>query len=451
MSRETHEKLGEYLANNEGEALADYLDTLTVGETGRALAQMSEVDQQALLTLLPADEAADVLERLPDAQAADLLSDLDPTSAAHILSEMSSSDQADLLGDVNEEDANAILEQMPVAEAAQVRQLRDYDQNECGSIMGTELICFDERVTFEAALRDLRHRVEGYHDSQVLYIYVSRGDRVLAGVIPLRRLLSSPPEARLGEAMLPAISVSDHLPLRELRERFAAHRFLALPVVDDDGRLVGLVQRSELEHALAERAQRSWRLTLGIVGGDELRSLPSLVRSRRRLSWLSVNVVLNLIAASVIALYQDTISAVIALAVFLPIISDMSGCSGNQAVAVSLRELSLGVVRPADLWFVLRKELAVGVLNGIVLGALLGAVAWLWQGNAALGLVVGAALALNTVVSVSIGGTVPLALRRAGVDPALASGPVLTTITDMLGFFLTLSFATLLLSRIVEG
>jgi magnesium transporter len=143
----------------------------------------------------------------------------------------------------------------------------------------------------------------------------------------------------------------------------------------------------------------------------------------------------------VIALHQDTLSAVIALAVFLPIISDMSGCSGFQAVAVSMRELALGFVRPSDIWRVLGKEASVGIINGIVLGLLLGLVGWLWQGNWMLGGVVAAALAVNTLVAVCFGGSIPLVLRGMGQDPALASGPILTTITDMCGFFLVLTFA----------
>lgn len=185
--------------------------------------------------------------------------------------------------------------------------------------------------------------------------------------------------------------------------------------------------------------------SLGIASGEELRSMPPLERSRRRLAWLSINIVLNLIAASVIAAYEETLQAAIALAVFLPIISDMSGCSGNQAVAVSLRELSLGVVRPGEILYVLSKEAFVGVINGLTLGVLLAGVAFLWKGNPALGAVVGFALALNTLIAVSIGGTVPLLIKRFGWDPALASGPILTTLTDVCGFFLTLRFATAVL------
>jgi len=177
--------------------------------------------------------------------------------------------------------------------------------------------------------------------------------------------------------------------------------------------------------------------------------MPMFVRSRRRLAWLAPNIILNLIAASVIARYEGTLQAVIALAVFLPIVSDMSGCSGNQAVAVSIRELTLGMIRTNEYLRIVWKEGVLGLMNGIVLGTLLGAVAFLWKDNIWLGLVVGGALALNTVLSVLLGGMVPLFLKRMKVDPALASGPILTTCTDMCGFFLVLSLASMALSKLV--
>ena len=138
----------------------------------------------------------------------------------------------------------------------------------------------------------------------------------------------------------------------------------------------------------------------------------------------------------------------IALAVFLPMISDMSGCTGNQAVAVSMRELSLGLVKPSETFRVWSQEIMLGLINGLAIGLLLGGAAWFWKGNIYFGLVVGGALALNTLVAVSLGGTIPLLLKKRNIDPALASGPILTTITDMIGFFMALAFASLLLSKI---
>jgi magnesium transporter len=242
--------------------------------------------------------------------------------------------------------------------------------------------------------------------------------------------------------------VSVDAPLADLSEFFDRHSFFAVPVVDTRHRLVGVVHRRAVDEAESERAELDYLKSQGIIGGDEIRTLPVLTRARRRLSWLSLNIVLNIIAASVIAFYEDTLSAVIALAVFLPIVSDMSGCSGNQAVAVSMRELSLGIVKPFEAMRVWMQELSVGLMNGLALGFLIGLAAWLWKGNPYLGLVVGGALAANTLLAVSIGGVVPLLLKRMNVDPAVASGPILTTITDMCGFFLVLSFATMMLPQL---
>jgi len=209
------------------------------------------------------------------------------------------------------------------------------------------------------------------------------------------------------------------------------------------------VRRRAVLEAVADRAEADHLKAAGIIGGEELRSMPVLLRSRRRLAWLSINIVLNIMAASIIAIYEDTLTAVIALAVFLPIVSDMSGCSGNQAVAVSMRELTLGAAHPKDVMRVWRKEAMVGLINGLALGTLLGLAAWAWKGNPVLGLVIGGALAANTIIAVSIGGTVPLVLRQLNLDPAVASGPLLTTVTDMCGFFLLLSLASLVLPALI--
>jgi len=177
--------------------------------------------------------------------------------------------------------------------------------------------------------------------------------------------------------------------------------------------------------------------------------MPMLTRSRRRLSWLSINIPLNIMAASVIAVNEATLEQVIALAVFLPIISDMSGCSGNQAVGVSVRELTLGLVRPRELGRVFLKEFGVGMINGCVLGTMAGLAGFAYTRNIWFGVVVGGALALNTLVSVLIGGLIPLILKGLKRDPALASAPILTTVTDMCGFFLILFFASQLLHKLV--
>jgi magnesium transporter len=413
------------------------------------MSRLEEPLQIEVLALLTPAEGAELMAGLADFQAADVIEGLDPAEAAAILHELPSNDQADLIQELGRADAEAILGAMEPGMARSVRALAAYPPDTVGGLMVTEYLAYVENATVAEVIADLRQHADTYRDYQVQYLYVTGMDGRLVGVLRLHDLLMSSPEVRVQDIMIPEpLTLRPESDLDEIRELFEGRSFLGVPVVDAAGRLAGLIRLTDIQEALADRADSTYRKSQGIVGGDELRSMPLFQRAGRRLSWLSINIVLNVIAASVIALYQDTLSAVIALAVFLPIISDMSGCSGNQAAAVSMRELALGVVRPGEVFRTLWKELSVGMVNGLALGALLGLTAWLWRGNVFLGLVVGGALAVNTVVAVSIGGSVPLLLRRLGFDPALASGPLLTTVTDLCGFFLALSFATAWLSRL---
>ena len=406
---------------------------------------MTPDEQRSLLTAVSPERAAELIEDLPDTHAADLIDDMPAHQAAAIVEEMASDDRADLLAEMGEPEAEAILEHLDEEDADEARRLISYPANTAGGLMMTEFAVYPMRATVREVVEDLTSREGDYTFLTVHYVYVVVKRHVLKGVLRLRDMVFADPDARIGDIAKPAETVRPEATLGELDEFFDENDIAAVPVVDERGLLLGIVRRRAVLEALAEKAETDSLKSAGIVGGEELRSMPVILRSRRRLGWLSINIVLNIIAASVIALYEDTLSAVIALAVFLPIVSDMSGCSGNQAVAVSMRELTLGAIVPRDLFRVWGKEISVGVINGLTLGALLAVAAWAWKGSPLLGLVVGAALALNTIVAVSLGGTIPLALRRFGVDPAVASGPVLTTVTDMCGFFLVLSLASLAL------
>lgn len=440
------EQLEELMETPDAEQLEAFLDALPSSEMARTLSRLSEADQNQVFTLLSPEEAADLVEELPEAQAADVLERLTPEVAGAIFQELPSDEQADLFNELGEEEAAAILAAMDPQEAKDLQELSQYPEDVAGGLMITEFLAYPHQWSIAEVVSDFQLNADTYRDYQVQYAYVCDQAGCPIGVLRLRDLLFARHTQRVDEVMTPALlTVSDTMSLDELHGFFARHHWLGVPVTDATGKLIGVVLRLAVEEALAERSDSDYLKSQGIVGGEELRTMPIGLRARRRLSWLSVNIVLNIIAASVIAWYQETLAAVIALAVFLPIISDMSGCSGNQAVAVSIRELALGLARPGDMLRVWGKELLVGLINGTVLGLLIAGVAWLWQGNPFLGLVVGAAMAVNTLVSVSIGGTVPLLLRRFNLDPALASGPILTTITDMCGFFLILSAATVLL------
>ncbi len=446
------EELQRILDDKDPSRVEAFLEKTQPGEMARVISRLSEEDQAAVLHIVDTEHAADVVELIPEAQASRVIEQLDPREAAEILTELPSNEQADLIAQIGEEGAQAILAEFEPAEATAALELSRYPADVAGGLMVREFLSYTEDQTIGDVVEDLRQNAEKYETYDVQYAYVRGAQERLAGVLRLRDLLLRRSERRLGEIMITSPhSVSDRATLEELRTFFDEHRFVGVPVVDEAGRLVGVVREAAVEEGLHERSDSDFRKSQGIVGGEELRSFPVLLRSKRRLAWLSVNIVLNVIAVSVIAYFEDTLAAVIALAMFLPIVSDMSGCSGNQAVAVSIRELTLGIVRPGDALRVWLKEVAVGAINGIVLGLLIGVVGWVWKGSAWLGAVVGAALFGNTVVAVSIGGLIPLVLKRMRLDPALASGPILTTVTDMSGFFFLLGLATLVLSRISTG
>jgi magnesium transporter len=446
--RRSWEHLRELAAADDRAGLDAVISSMEPSEAIRAILRLEPEDQEAVLTTLSPPEAADIIEDAPDEQAADLIEHLAPTDAAAILTAMQSDEQADLIADLGSDEAAAILHEMDPQKATEVRAMADYDDDIAGGLMITEFSQVSEIQTVGDTLDQLVENAEDSDDHFSRYVYVLSPLGRLVGVAAASTLAAAPRSSRVADVMVPPLFTAPTTELDDLREFFEAHPIAAVPVVDQRGRLLGVTRRTAVLDAIAERSEREMLRMRGIVGGDEVRSLPTSTRARRRLSWLSINIVLNVIAASVIALFIDTLDQVIALAVFLPIISDMSGASGNQAVAVSMRELSLGLVKPYELGRVWLKEISVGLINGVALGVLIGAVAILWDGSPWLGLVVGVTLALNTLIAVSIGGTVPLALKRFGVDPAVASGPILTTATDICGFFLALSMATILLTQL---
>ncbi|HEX9631802.1 MAG TPA: magnesium transporter [Gemmatimonadales bacterium] len=443
------DRLRTLIAARRSQEILPFLASLAPGEPARAIDRLDEETRNALFTLLSPDEAAGLLDALPESEAVGLLEDLPAADAAAIVAELPSDQQADLLGRIEESGAEAILGRMGTVRATVARRLLSYEPDTAGGLMIAEYLAYPEIGTVRDVVADLRAHGERYADYNVQYAYVTTPDGKLAGVLRVRDLLLAPESRPLRDIMIAdPLRVPDTAAIEDLKRFFDEHTLFGVPVTDADGRLAGVVRRAAVEEALRQRATRIYLAFSGLVGEEELRSMPVRIRSVRRLSWLSLNIVLNVIAASVIAAYQDTLTAVIALAVFLPIISDMSGCSGSQALAVSIRELTLGLIRPYEFLRVVVKEGMVGVLNGIVLGFLVGGLAFVWKHNVFLSLVVGSALALNTLVAVVVGGLVPLGLKALRLDPALASGPILTTVTDMCGFFLVLSFASAVLPRL---
>jgi magnesium transporter len=487
--------LSEIVEVGSAEQLDQFLDSLPAGETAWAVSRLEDEQQVKLLNMLPPEKAAELIDEVSEAQAVELLELLPAEDAAAILDELGSDEQADLLSELADESVEAILAAMDPSEAANARRLARYDPETAGGLMITELLCFRDDQTVRDVLDDLRENSEEYSDYDVQYAYVVRGqsDSIgpknsvtdpsstisdalprladesskfadadiqsqshsgrfgqLVGVLRLRDLLLGSSGRRIADMMIrDPLALPPDASLDELSGFFDRHHFFGVPVVDSARRLLGVVRRHDVEEALTDRADDDNLKLQGIVGGEELRTMPLSSRAGRRLAWLVPNIALNVIAISVIAVYEKTLAQVVALAVILPLISDMGGNAGVQAIAVSIRELNLGLLKAHELMWVALKESSVGLLNGVVLGGVVAVGAWFWQKNIYLGIVVGVAMTLNTLVATTVGGLMPLILKRLNVDPALASGPILTTITDMTGFFFVLSFATAVLPHLI--
>ena len=446
-AKETEVSLLDAVEASDQVQAVEIVESISSHEALRQVSLMDSDERDQLLVMLGPETAAELIEEAPDELAVTMIEHLDVGEAAKIMEELHSDTQADIVQEMESESSEALLQAMNDESAEGVRKLSQYEADTAGGLMELEAFSFPVDGTVGSVLKSLIDGHEAFERHRGQHPYILDEDGRLVGVVSLRDMLRSKRSVLLADIMNKPVSVQVDTTQEELADLFDDNPYLGIPVVDEQGVLLGVVSRLEVAEAELERAEHESLSRQQI--SDELRSMPTLLRSKRRLAWLSSNIVLNIIAASVISAYEETLAAVIAIAVFLPMVSDMSGCSGNQAVGVSMRELSLGLTKPVDLFHVLKKELGVGIINGIVLGILIGVVAWIWKGNPYLGVVIGLALTINTLLAVSIGGTVPLALKHFGVDPAVASGPLLTTVTDMAGFFLVLSLATLFMPQLL--
>lgn len=424
------------------------IEEVSDNELRHAFFRLEESEQDALLELMPPDISARLLSELPDQEIAKFIERLEPNSAAVAISQLSSSDQADIIDELEVEKAQDILAQLSDEQTSDIETNARYEVDTAGQLMDPSPITFNRDDTVGDVVTRIVDDEEALDAVAGEYPCIVDNNGRYIGRLSLKSLLTERRSTGLADVAEVYETLPGEASLEDIEDYFERHDFTAAPVVAPDQTLLGIMLKQTLAETLAENQQED-ALKMGGVLGDELRSMPLIYRSRKRLAWLSANIVLNIIAASIISAYEETLTAVIALAVFLPMVSDMSGCSGNQAVAVSMREISLGLARPSDavrVWF---KEISVGVINGLILGFIIGMVAFIWKGSPVLGLVIGSALAINTMIAVSIGGVVPLVLKKFNVDPAVASGPLLTTITDMAGFFLVLGLATLALPYLI--
>jgi magnesium transporter len=406
------------------------------------LSALDEKERVAVVQALPPELSSQVLAEMPEeAHAGETLAALDPRQAAEIVEELDDDDAADILGDMDPTRQERILS--GVFDRTEVDRLLRYHGETAGGLMTTHTVTVPDTATAEQALEEIRRQSQEVED--FYQVFVVDGDRRLVGLLPFKDLVISRPERPVKEFMAPAdISVKPDLDQEEVARLMARYNLPSVAVVDDEDRLLGMVTFDDVIDVVEAETTEDL-LKFGGVSPDEELAAGWRTAVRSRLPWLSVNLATAFLAGGVVYLFQHTIQRTLALAVWMPVIAGMGGNAGTQALAVTVRRLALGLIPVNVFTRVVGKEIVVGVINGLVMGAAVGTVATLIGEGARLGLVVFLAMTGNLMVAGFAGAFIPIVLERFGIDPAVASSIFVTTFTDVCGFLLLLGLAGLLL------
>ena len=406
------------------------------------------------LERLPLDAAREILQQLPPAESALILSELEAPKSADLLEEFTAGQIvswlrflpphmiADLVLALPPARRMEVLTALPPEQSREATALLRYSPDSAGGIMDNRFIALRSDKTVEESLAALRASSEKRVDD-VLYIYVTDDAERLVGVVALRDLVFAPIERRISEIMnreVRFLRVNDDQ--EEIARQIQHYHFLGLPVVDEQQRLVGVVKVRDAIRVAQVEATEDMQLMVGLSGEERIWT-PWRHSIAKRLPWLGVNLITALGAATVVSIFENTVSRWTALVAFLPLICAVAGNAGNQALTVIIRSLALGEVAPGDGVRALRKELFIGAANGFVLALAIGLIAFGWKGSVLLGVVAGCAMLLNQIIGALSGVAIPFALKWLKVDPALASSILVTALTDTMGFLVFLGTATL--------
>lgn len=398
----------------------------------------------AALRALPPESASEVLSELNEEFAQTVTAQLSSAELSHLLEELPHDEAADIAAELEPEQRSAVLAQLAPPESAKVSQLLRYPPDSAGAIMKDEFIALPATLTVGQGLDAIRRKDETEFDGAT-YVYVVDDRKKLMGVVPIRNFVFLPPARPLLDAMIPDVRfVYADTDQEEVARLFSQYHYMALPVLERDGRLVGAVEARQVIAVIRAEATEDMQRMVG-VSGEESAFTPWWRALGMRLPWLYVNLLTAFLAAGVIAYFENTLARWTALAIFLPIIAGQGGNSGMQTLTVTIRSMALGEITGKTGRQVLAKELLMSLLNGLTIGLTVGALGWLWKGSALLGFIVALAMFLNTLAAAAAGVLIPLALRAAKVDPALSSSIFLTTVTDVAGFFFFLGLAALLI------
>ena len=440
-------KVTDLIGDDGKQYIKEHITELHPADIADIIETLDEEKKKELFNLLHTKIASKVIVEVNEHSRDQILEDINKEKLTDIVEEMSSDDAADLIADLPKKEAKDILEKLHWEDSTEVQKLLKYPEDTAGGIMQTELLSVREEVLIEDAIIQLMALSENIGD--VPNVFVVDKNRRLVGILPVRKLLIVKHEMPIsGIIDRNVISVNVNEDQEEVANIFKKYDLVSLAVVDDDSRLVGRIQIDDIVDVLVEEASEDMLHMAGIYQDEKIMD-PPLKSVRMRLPWLVINLATAILAASVVGLFQDTLQAMVILAMFMPIVAGMGGNAGTQALTVTIRGIALGELSFNNAKRAVLNGITIGLLNGVVTGVIMALIAYYWKGNYMLGIVLGLAMMVNLFIANFFGIIIPLVLKWLKIDPAVASSIFLTTLTDCIGFFSFLGLATLFIKYLI--
>ena len=419
------------------------MDPMHAADIADLLEQVNAFDRGRLIRLYDREFDGEILSELEESLREEVMDALAPQVLAEAVRDLETDDVVDLIEDLDEPQQEVILDALEDSDRAAVEQSLNYPEFSAGRLMQREVVMAPEHWTVGEAIDHLRN--SDHLPDQFYHVILVDPKLRPVGNVTLGRLMSSAREVQLKEIIEENF---EPIPVTqdegEVAYAFNQYHLITAPVVDEDNRLVGVIT---IDDAMAVLDEENEEDILRLAGVDEESSLADRIidTTKRRFPWLAVNLVTSVLASLVIAQFEEAIAQLVALAVLMPIVASMGGNAGTQSLTVAVRALATKDLTGSNLARVIRREVAVGLVNGLAFAVIMGVIGILWFGSPALGAVIAAAMVINLVVAGLAGIAIPVLLEKAGVDPALASGAFVTTVTDVVGFFAFLGLAVVVL------
>lgn len=437
------DRLSEALDSGVQSQVKQLLGSLNGAEIGDLLESLPQTKRQAVWNIIKTDLDADVLVEVNDEVRAGLIRDTAPDDLIQAMGDLDIDDLADILDDLPDDVVTEVLRAMDRQDRERLAQVMSYPEDSAGGLMNPDVVTVRPDVSLDVVLRYLRLRGELPEVFDQLFV-VDRVGKYL-GQLKLSDVLTKEPTSQVSELVdtsTEAIPVD--MPASQVAIEFEHDDLVSAPVTDQDGSLLGRITIDDVVDVIREEGEHMVLTAAGLDEEDDMFA-PVMQSARRRWVWLGVNLLTALMAALVLYAFQPTLDQLVELAVLFPVVMSMGGIAGTQTLTLMIRGMATGQVSGSNSMAILRKELAVGILNGIVFSIIIAAIAFMWYGNAGLGFVMAIAIIANLVAGALAGALIPVILKRMSIDPALAGGVVLTTVTDVIGILAFIGLASYLL------